>query len=62
MSEFDASLTYQFGKRFEISAWGRNLTDNRYITVTFDSPAQQGSISGYVNQPRTYGVSALAKF
>lgn len=62
VSEFDASLTYQFGKRFEISAWGRNLTDNRYITVTFDSPAQQGSISGYVNQPRTYGVSALAKF
>jgi hypothetical protein len=30
--------------------------------VIFDSPAQTGSISGYVNTPRTFGVAALAKF
>jgi outer membrane receptor protein involved in Fe transport len=42
--------------------WGRNLTDQRYINIVFDSPAQAGSVSGYPNQPRTYGVSALYKF
>jgi len=62
VSEFDASLTWALNRRIEFSLWGRNLTDNRYITTVFDSPAQQGSISGYVNQPRTYGISALAKF
>ena len=62
VSEFDASLTWALNKKLELSLWGRNLTDNRYITVVFDSPAQQGSISGYVNQPRTYGASVLAKF
>jgi outer membrane receptor protein involved in Fe transport len=45
-----------------MSVWGRNLTDDRYLTVVFDSPAQNGSVSGYPNQPRTYGVSALYKF
>jgi iron complex outermembrane recepter protein len=42
----------------ELSAWGRNVLDDRYLSLIFDSPAQTGSISGYPNQPRTYGVSA----
>ena len=42
----------------ELSVWGRNILDDRYISQIFDSPAQQGSISGYPNQPRTYGVAA----
>jgi iron complex outermembrane receptor protein len=62
VSEFDASLTWKTPSRMEFSLWGRNLTNDRYLTVVFDSPAQSGSISGYVNQPRTYGVSALARF
>ena len=46
----------------ELSVWGRNLTDDRYIGTIFDSVGQQFSISGYPNQPRTYGVSARFKF
>jgi outer membrane receptor protein involved in Fe transport len=62
VSEIDASATWQISKKFELSLWGRNLTNFRYISVIFDSPAQTGSISGYVNTPRTFGVAALAKF
>jgi iron complex outermembrane recepter protein len=62
VSEIDASLTWKLPSGFEVSLWGRNLTDDRYMTVIFDSPAQAGSVSGYPNQPRTYGVAALYKF
>jgi len=46
----------------EVSVWGRNLLDDRDRTDIFDSTAQTGSISGYTNQPRTYGVAARFKF
>jgi outer membrane receptor protein involved in Fe transport len=62
VSEFDGSLTWHLHRGLEVSIWGRNLTNDRYITVIFDSPAQSGSVSGYPNEPRTYGVSALYKF
>lgn len=62
VSEMDASLTWHLPSGLEMSVWGRNLTDDRYLTVVFDSPAQNGSVSGYPNQPRTYGVAALYKF
>ena len=41
----------------ELSIWGRNLTNNRYISTIFDSPAQPLSVSAYPNQPRTYGAA-----
>jgi outer membrane receptor protein involved in Fe transport len=62
VSEIDASLTYHLHNGLELGLWGRNLTDNRYFTVIFDSPLQTGSISGYQNEPRTYGVSARYAF
>ena len=46
----------------ELSVWGRNLLDDRMIRQIFDSTAQIGSISGYPNQPRTYGVAARYRF
>ena len=46
----------------ELTAWGRNLLDNRTVTTIFPSVAQGRSISGYPNQPRTYGVSARFRF
>ncbi|MEY4161042.1 MAG: hypothetical protein RLZZ136_1663, partial [Pseudomonadota bacterium] len=58
----DASLTLVLNGGFEVTAWGRNLLDNRTILQIFDSPAQQGSISGYPSEPRTYGVSARYRF
>ena len=46
----------------ELSVWGRNLLDDRYILQVFDSVAQPLAISGYPNQPRTYGVTARFRF
>ena len=62
VSEFDASMTYAMHNGFEFSVWGRNLSDNRYFTVVFDTPLQTGAVSAYPNQPRTYGMSARYKF
>ncbi|MEL6745834.1 MAG: TonB-dependent receptor, partial [Pseudomonadota bacterium] len=45
-----------------ITLWGRNLFDDEYITTAFPSVAQDGSISGYPNQPATYGVTVRKEF
>lgn len=58
VDEVDASLTYAMENGVELAVWGRNLLNDRYISTVFDSPAQSGSVSAYVNSPRTYGVSA----
>jgi len=60
--ELNASATWAMQNGLELGVWGRNLTNHRYIGQFFDSPAQQGSVSGYPNQPRTYGVSARYRF
>jgi iron complex outermembrane receptor protein len=57
VNELDSSLTYAMQNGIELSIWGRNLTDNRYLTAIFDSPAQAGSVSAYPNTPRTFGGS-----
>jgi outer membrane receptor protein involved in Fe transport len=62
VNDLNASITYAMRMGLEISLWGRNLLDDRNITDVFDSVAQSQSISGYTNQPRTYGVSARFKF
>ena len=62
VSEVDASITYQAHCGLEFALWARNLTNDRYLTVVFDTPAQPASVSAYTNTPRTYGVSAQYRF
>ena len=62
VNNVNASITYAMAMGLELSVWGRNLLNDRNITDIFDSVAQSESISGYTNQPRTYGVSARFKF
>ena len=62
VNDLNASLTYAMDMGLELSVWGRNLLDDRNITGIFDSTAQTGSVSGYTNTPRTYGVSARFRF
>ncbi|PNU02595.1 TonB-dependent receptor [Novosphingobium guangzhouense] len=62
INDMNASLTYAMANGLELTVWGRNLLDDRTILQIFDSPAQPGSISGYPNQPRTYGVAARYRF
>lgn len=57
VEQIDASITYSPAANIEISGWVRNLTNDRYLIGVIDSPAQTGSISGYYNRPRTYGLS-----
>ena len=63
VDDLSASLTYVFeGSGLELGVWGRNLLDNRYLLSIFDSVAQPLAISGYTNQPRTYGATARYRF
>ncbi len=62
VNDLNASLTYAMANGLELTLWGRNLLDDRDITGIFDSVAQNQSVSGYTNQPRTYGVAARFRF
>jgi outer membrane receptor protein involved in Fe transport len=62
VSEFNASLGIGFSNGMELMLWGRNLTDDEYITTAFPGVAQPGTYSGYPNQPRSYGVTLRARF
>lgn len=58
VKDLTASLSYEMNNGLTLSVWGRNLLDRRDVGVIFDSPAQPRGISGYPNDPRTYGVTA----
>ncbi len=62
VNSLNASFTYAFDMGLELSVWGRNLLDDRYISTVFPAVAQGQSVSGYPNQPRTYGVAARMRF
>ncbi|MBX7457881.1 TonB-dependent receptor [Qipengyuania sp. 1NDH17] len=62
VNSMNASATYAMANGLELTVWGRNLLDDRYITTFFPAVAQGEAISGYPNQPRTYGVAAKFKF
>jgi iron complex outermembrane recepter protein len=62
VNDLSASATVRLENGLQVSLWGRNLTDAKYITTIFPSVIQSGSVSGYPNQPRTYGVAVKYKF
>jgi len=62
VSTVNASAGLTFSDRYDLMVWGRNLTDDDYLLSAFPAVAQAGSISGYPNQPRTYGVTLRARF
>jgi outer membrane receptor protein involved in Fe transport len=41
-----------------ITLWGRNVTDERYHTASFDPPLQNpGRMNSYPSEPATYGIT-----
>jgi outer membrane receptor protein involved in Fe transport len=62
VNDLSASTTLRLDNGLQLSLWGRNLTNAKYLAVIFPSVVQAGSISGYPSQPRTFGVSAKYKF
>jgi iron complex outermembrane receptor protein len=43
---------------WDVRLWGRNLSDEEFPQIMFDTVVQRFSYSGYPNDPRTYGVTA----
>ena len=43
---------------WDVRLWGRNLNDEEFPQIMFDTVVQSGTYSGYPNDPRTYGVTA----
>jgi outer membrane receptor protein involved in Fe transport len=62
VSELNASLTWAMPSGFELSLWGRNLINDRYLVSIFETVIQPGAIFGHANQPRTFGASARFKW
>ncbi|MGC1269196.1 MAG: TonB-dependent receptor [Croceibacterium sp.] len=62
VNDVTASLSLELDSGLSLTVWGRNLLDSRSMGVVFDSPAQPGNVSGYPNDPRTYGATVRMKF
>ncbi|WP_394728534.1 TonB-dependent receptor [Altererythrobacter sp. GH1-8] len=62
INNVNASITYAMEMGLEFTLWARNLLDDRYITTIFPGVAQGLAVSGYPNQPRTYGVTGRFRF
>lgn len=46
--------------RFEL--WGRNLTNETVLNIGFNTPAQTGSYSAFIEPPRMYGATLNYRF
>ncbi len=58
----NTSIGFENDNGLGLTLWARNVFDEEYVTVAFPAVAQSGSISGYPNQPRTYGLTVRKKF
>jgi outer membrane receptor protein involved in Fe transport len=45
-----------------VEAWSANVTDEEYVQVVFDAPAQTATYNAFLGAPRTYGLTARFRF
>jgi outer membrane receptor protein involved in Fe transport len=62
VNEVNASLTLALHSGLEFTLWGRNITNDRYLLTVFDSNFEPYAVSGYANQPRTYGGTVRFRY
>ncbi len=62
VSTVNASIGLAWDSGFEAMLWGRNINNDEYLLSAFPSVAQPGSLSGYPNQPRTFGLTVRKYF
>lgn len=58
----NASVGLSTDSGWDVMLWGRNLTDDEFLLSAFPSVFQEGSLSGYANEPMTYGVTLRKHF
>ena len=59
---FNAAAGVELDSGLRVSIWGKNIFDDEYLIESFPSVAQDGSVSGYPNQPATYGITISQAF
>jgi hypothetical protein len=47
---------------WRLEVWGKNLSDETVLNIGFDTPAQAGSFSGFIEPPRMYGGTLSYNF
>ena len=62
VNNVNGAITFAMENGLEVGVWGRNLLDGEWILTVFDGVAQAGTVSGYPNQPRTYGGLVRFRF
>jgi outer membrane receptor protein involved in Fe transport len=62
VNDLTASLGYEMDNGITVEVWSHNLLNDRNILTIFDSVAQPQGVSGYPNDPRTYGITARFKW
>ena len=62
VDNLNTSLTLNLNQKLDLTVWGRNITDEAWITTIFPGVAQAGTLSGYRNQPRTFGALVRYRF
>lgn len=56
-------IGYRFGgDRYDLSVWAKNAFDEDYREGGFNSVIREGSLSAYITEPRTYGLTFRANF
>ena len=58
----NASLGISSPDGFDVQFFVRNLTKDNFLLSGFQTVVQNGSFSGYANEPRTYGVTVRKEF
>ncbi len=58
----NASIGLSTAGGWDVMVWGRNILDDEYLLSAFPSVFQEGSLSGYANEPPTYGVTLRKHF
>ena len=49
---------HNLDQTWDVRVWGRNLNDEEFPQIMFDTPVQGGTYNGYPNDPKTYGITA----
>jgi len=62
VNNVNTAMTLALDSGLEFGLWARNLLDEEWILTVFDGVAQSGTVSGYPNQPRTYGGLVRFRF